>query len=230
MELVRIFRELKSKHGDVQQEAARKLHLYLLKHPEEVEKVFEEFCDILNTEKIENKLGCLMAINKILTVSRERSIVHHIHKMMPIMFKQLKNQKNSNELLEKLAECLGNLARAGGTIVAAVVEKDIEDVINWIQDKSSNDSKRYSGTLILREFCKKMQILTFNKLFDSSKLYKVLFPLLKDKMIHIRQTTVECIDECIGLISLRKDALNIGFLEDIFKEVCKAFSESDANF
>lgn len=108
------------------------MHLYLLKHPEEIEKVFEEFLAILNTEKIENKLGCFIAINKILTVSRERSIVHQIHKIMPIMFKQLKNQKSSNELLEKVAECLGNLARAGGTIVAAVVEKDIEDVILWL--------------------------------------------------------------------------------------------------
>lgn len=75
-----------------------------------------------------------------------------------------------------------------------------------------------------------MPILTFNKLFDSSKLYKVLFPLLKDKIFHIRQTTVECINECIGLISLRKDNLNLSLLEDIFKEVCKAFAENDPNF
>jgi hypothetical protein len=43
---------------------------------------------------------------------------------MPNMFKQMKI--NNPDLVEKAAECLGNLAKAGGSITAETVEKNLE--------------------------------------------------------------------------------------------------------
>jgi hypothetical protein len=227
-ELTRIFKELKSKHQDVKLEAARKLHLYLLKHSEDCDIIFEEFYSLLQSDRKEFKMGTFMAINKILTIGRETRIIHYVNKIMPMMFKQLRSKYSDNEFIEKVAECLGNLARAGGTYVTSVIEKTIDDVMIWIQDKQSNtDNRRYAGTLVLREFCRKMPILTFNKLFDSKKEYKVLFPPLKDKNLNTRETAVECINECIGLISLRKDKVNLNLLEDIYNEVNCAFVSKD---
>ncbi len=89
------------------------------------------------------------------------------------MFKQMKI--NNQELVEKAAECLGNLAKAGGSITAENVEKTLEQAINWLSlDKNakSTDIKKYSAVLVLREFCKKLPIVTFNKLFDINNSYK----------------------------------------------------------
>jgi hypothetical protein len=43
---------------------------------------------------------------------------------MPMMFKQMKI--NNPDLVEKAAECLGNLAKAGGSITAETVEKTLD--------------------------------------------------------------------------------------------------------
>lgn len=85
---------------------------------------------------------------------------------------------NNNELVEKAAECLGNLAKAGGSITAEVVEKNLEQVINWLdadRNPKSTDIKKYSAVLLLKEFCKKLPIMTFNKLFDTKDSYKNIF-------------------------------------------------------
>ena len=82
------------------------------------------------------------------------------------------------DLVEKAAECLGNLAKAGGSITAETVEKNLDEAIAWLsQDKNpkSNDIKKYSAVLVIREFLKKLPIVTFNKLFDGNNAYKLIF-------------------------------------------------------
>ena len=66
---------------------------------------------------------------------------------------------NNRELVEKGAECLGNLAEAGGSITAEVIDNSLNVAIEWLKDDThnakSNDIKKYSAVLILREFsCK----------------------------------------------------------------------------
>jgi hypothetical protein len=78
---------------------------------------------------------------------------------------------NNQDLVEKAAECLGNLAKAGGSITAETVEKTLDQAINWLEsdrNNKSNDIKKYSAVLVLREFCKKLPIVTFNKFFDAT--------------------------------------------------------------
>lgn len=47
---------------------------------------------------------------------------------MPALFHQMKKM-NSNDIVEKAAECLGNLAKAGGSITAETVEKILDEVL-----------------------------------------------------------------------------------------------------
>ena len=75
---------------------------------------------------------------------------------------------NNKELVEKGAECLGNLAEAGGSITAEVIDTSLNIAIQWLYEDTnprSTDIKKYSAVLILREFCKKQSVITFNKLF-----------------------------------------------------------------
>ena len=76
---------------------------------------------------------------------------------------------NNKELVEKAADCLGILAEAGGKTTAEVFDIHLVDVIKILeedQDPKSNSIKKYSAVLVIKEFCKKLQIITFNKLFD----------------------------------------------------------------
>lgn len=41
---------------------------------------------MLSSSEKENKLGCFIALNKILTVGRETRIVPYVHKIMPMLF------------------------------------------------------------------------------------------------------------------------------------------------
>ena len=83
-----------------------------------------------------------------------------------MLLDQLKT--NNLELVEKGAECLGNLAEAGGSITTEVNDKSLNTAINWlIEDTNprSTDIKKYSALLILKEFCSKQEVITYNKLF-----------------------------------------------------------------
>ena len=67
----------------------------------------------------------VLATNKILAVGRETQIVHFVNKIMPIMFKQM--TVNDHEILERATECLGNLAKAGGSDTAENVENTLQE-------------------------------------------------------------------------------------------------------
>lgn len=155
-------------------------------------------------------------MNKILLVGRETRIVHYVNKFIPAMLKQL--TINNPELVEKAAECLGNLAKAGGSVTAENVEKALDEAIKWLskeKKQSGTDIKRYSGVLLLREFCKKLPIITFNKLFDNDS-YKCIFAAFKDPRVTVRDTAAECINICLSLISERESKSKRNLLELIY--------------
>lgn len=52
---------------------------------------------------------------------------------MPPVFKQM--SFNDDEVLRKGAECLGNLATAGGATVADSIEKRFNDCLDWLADE-----------------------------------------------------------------------------------------------
>jgi predicted nucleic acid-binding protein len=89
--------------------------------------------------------------------------------------------------------------------------------------------------LVIKEFCKKLQIITFNKLFDKQENYKLIFLALKDQRLHVRTTAADCINECIRMISFRDyhDDQKNKYLDLIYKEVELALfnpQETDINY
>ena len=175
-ELTQIWVSLKSKMLQVQEEAAIKLYEYLQKHSEETDGIFKEFLDQLDASKNEQKFGIFLALNKILHISRETQIVHYVNQLIPVLLNQLRI--NNRELVEKGAECLGNLAEAGGQVTAEVIDKSLNMAITWLHEDTnprSTDIKKYSAVLILREFCSKQSVITFNKLFGPEQFYTAVF-------------------------------------------------------
>ena len=109
-----------------------------------------------------------MAINKIARIGRETRIIHNVKKILRYVFDQL--CLSNKELVEKAADCLGILAEAGGKTTAEVFDSVLTQVIDFLnndKDPKSNNIKKYSAVLVIKEFCKKLPIITFNKLFDN---------------------------------------------------------------
>lgn len=106
--------------------------------------------------------------------------MHYVNQLIPVLLNQLRI--NNKELVEKGAECLGNLAEAGGSITAEVIDKSLNMAISWLNEDinpRSTDIKKYSAVLILREFSCKQSVLTFNKLFGQEQSYRVVFQAFK---------------------------------------------------
>jgi serine/threonine-protein kinase mTOR len=83
--------------------------------------------------------------------------------------------------------------------------------------------------LLLREFCKKLPIITFNKLFDNDS-YKCLFLTFRDPRVAVRDTAAECINICLNLISERESKSKKNLLPLIYNEIKLAFDDQDANY
>lgn len=115
-------------------------------------------------------------------------------------------RSGNNDLVEKGAECLGNLAEAGGSITAEVIDKSLNVAINWLGEETnprSTDIRKYSAVLILKEFCNKQAVITFNKLFGAEMNYMLVFAAFKDNREKVRATAADVIKECIRQISER---------------------------
>ena len=81
------------------------------------------------------------------------------------------------------AQCLGILAEAGGKNIAETIDSVPQMVLQYLKEdkdpKGSKDLHRYAAVLVLKEFCKKLSIVTFNKLFDTSNKIGLIFDAMK---------------------------------------------------
>jgi len=200
------------------------------------DNLFNQFKEMLDSKNTEEKFGALMAINKIARIGRETRIIHNVKKIMGNVFAQL--QSNNKELVEKAADCLGILAEAGGKTTAEVFDSVLLQVIEFLdhdKDAKSNNIKKYSAVLVIKEFCKKLPIITFNKLFDKQQNFKLIFSALKDHRLHVRTTAADCINECIRMISARdyQNDQKRKYLDLIYAQVSLALfdtNDTDVNY
>jgi len=101
------------------------------------------------------------------------------------------------------------------------------------RDPKSNNMKKYSAVLVLKEFCKKLSIVTFNRIFDQNRNVELIFDALKDHRIHVRQTAADCINACISLINKRdySNEQKKMYLNVIYGQIQQAlYADSDANY
>jgi hypothetical protein len=129
----------------------------------------------------------------------------HVNNLIPDVRNQLETNTNS-ELVEKGAECLGNLAKSGGNMTARNIEDTLERSIELLKQNArpnNTEVKKYAAILILRELSKKLPVITFNKLFSPSKHYLTVFQACKDQRVHVRDAAAQVICACVAHISER---------------------------
>lgn len=190
---------------------------------------------MLKSNSVDHKMGAMLAINRIVKIGRETRIVHNVKKIMKDVLAQLTS--SNKDLVEMAAQCLGILAEAGGKNIAETIDAVPHEVIRYLTEdrdpRGGKDLRRYAAVLVLKEFCKKLSIVTFNKLFDTSKNISLIFEAMKDQRPHVRTTAADCINECISLINRREynNELKKKYTSIIYAEVRKALDqEQDVNY
>ena len=136
----------------------------------------------------EDKLGIFVALNKILDLPPETQIVINVNKLIPDVRQQLEFNNNV-EIVEKGAECLGNLARYGGNMIVKNIEDTLERSIELLKQNNrpnNSDIKKYAAVLMLKNLGKKLPVQTFNKLFSPQKPYLSVFEACKDNRENVR--------------------------------------------
>ena len=172
---------------------------------------------------------------------QETPILMHVNNLIPDVRNQLETNTNL-ELVEKGAECLGNLAKSGGNMTARNIEDTLERSIELLKQNArpnNTDIKKYAAVLILRELSKKLPVITFNKLFSPSKHYLAVFDACKDQRVNVRDAAAQVMCACAAHISerlkrkggqeksVRGQDGQVTETMMIFKEVEKAFGKDD---
>ena len=148
--------------------------------------------------------------------------MHNIKVIINDVLNQLGS--NNKQLVEMASECLGTLAEAGGKNVAETIDYVPQMVLKFLKhdkDPKSKEMKRYAAVLVIKEFCKKMSIITFNKLVDPTNNIALIFEALKDHREYVRTTAADCINECISLVNRREynNQIKRQFAQFIYQEV-----------
>lgn len=160
IELINIKKDLKAKNFQVQEEASHKLFEYLQKHPDETDEIFKDLQNQLQNPRKEDKLGIFVALNKILDLPPETQIVINVNKLIPDVRQQLEFNNNV-DIVEKGAECLGNLARYGGNMIVKNIEDTLERSIELLKQNNrpnNSDIKKYAAVLMLKNLGKKLPV------------------------------------------------------------------------
>ena len=124
------------------------------------------------------------------------------------------------------------MAEAGGKTTAEVFDQVLTEVIGFLdhdKDPKSNGIKKYSAVLVIKEFCKKLPLITFNKLFDKQYNFIQIFDALGDHRLDVRTTAADCINECIRMISARdyQNDQKRKYLDQIYRQVSRALFDTN---
>jgi hypothetical protein len=189
---------------------------------------------MLRSASHHDKIGAMLAVNRIVKIGRETRIVHNIKMIIDDVLKQL--SMCNRELVEMAAECLGTLAEAGGKNISEHIDQVPSMVIAFLRedkDPKSKEMKRYAAVLVIKEFCRKLSIVSFSKLFDTFTNIRYIFEALRDQREHVRETAAVCINECISLVNRREynHQMKSDLAAYVYSEVHKGLNqESDLHY
>ena len=157
-ELDKILTDLKSKNPAIQSASAKSLEALLEAHQELCDEVFFRLLEPTKSSEKHEILGVFQAINRIVKAIGETKTLPFVQRYLPLIFQQLSS--NDIEIITKAAQCIGSLAKLGGTHNTEVVEYHVNASINWLHPGGedlfggkNSDHRRFAALLTLKEFC-----------------------------------------------------------------------------
>jgi phosphatidylinositol kinase/protein kinase (PI-3 family) len=119
-------------------------------------------------------------------------------KYLQLVFQQ---PDDSSALLQKAAETLGHLGRAGGTLVAEIIEHEIERALRWLEIEKK-EQRSHAAVLVLRNLATNTPSI-FSPFVE--RFLDHIWIAMGHARLPIREAAAEALRACLILIGRRDD-------------------------
>lgn len=123
-------------------------------------------------------------------------------------------RSNDNAVLLYAARSLGRLAKPGGALTAELVESEIQSAMEWLQSERQ-ESRRFAAVLIIRELGRGSPTLLFGFV---PQILDLVWVVLRDPKILIRETAAEAVSECFEIIAARDSSIRLSWFSRLYEE------------
>jgi len=117
----------------------------------------------------------------------------------------------------------------GGTKVAQVVEADVEEAFKWLKGENVREIRKFAAILALKELLIEAPYLSFNKIFMNNESFILIWNIVREKKIYLREIALDFLNVSIKNISQRELNLQTDWISRIFAEIKKTRASLDEN-
>ncbi|ORX52573.1 phosphatidylinositol kinase Tor2 [Piromyces finnis] len=229
--LNRILNDLKSRSEETKYKAANELRDHVISISREISgENFTKFINDVNrrifsliqSNDNDEKIGGILAIDKLIDFDGEENTTKITRFANYLRFVLPGNDLQTMVLASK---ALGRLAQSGGTLTPEFVEFEVKRALEWLQG-DRHESKRYAAVLVLKELAQNAPILIYAYV---PKILNLIWVVLKDPKVVIREGAADALSVCLVLIQQRDGNSNNSWYSKILEEAQRGlkFGSSD---
>ncbi|KAI9341687.1 FAT domain-containing protein [Obelidium mucronatum] len=125
------------------------------------------------------------------------------------------------------AKALAHLAKPGGTLAAEFVEFEVKRALEWLQETTRNESKRYSAVIVLKELAISSPSLIISHV---TQILDLIWTALSDRKVMIREQGAEVLAACLRLMHKRESSLRKQWYAKIYEEAERLTSSTKPHY
>ena len=175
---------------------------------------------LIQSHEPTDQLGGLEALDVLIDVSSEddETKIIRFSNYLRNFFVQPHQSKAS---LEKAAQTLGHLARAGGAITADFVDFEVKRALEWLSQDYDDHRRRFSACLVLDELASNAPTLFY---IHVPKFFVHIWVAVRDPSEDIRNAAAKALRSCLVLIKHRHTRHRVQWYCKIYEQVQAGFT------
>ncbi|KAI9272821.1 armadillo-type protein [Phascolomyces articulosus] len=215
--LTRIFTELKSKHEDRRQKAAKELRETVSTASRELSDdhltrfttdINKRIAELTHGSDNNEKLGAIAAIDGLIDLEPDGN-ANRFYNYLRIMLPY-----NDAQVMIPAARALGRLAVSSSTFTAESVDTQVEHALEWLH----GDRSRLGAVLVLRELAVNAPTLIYAYVH---RILELIWVALRDSRQIIRENAADCLSECLDIVQHRETPMRKTWYTKIWTEARK---------
>ncbi|CAA6660213.1 unnamed protein product [Spirodela intermedia] len=163
-----------------------------------MDQIYDRIPSLLESNSVADNLAALRALDELIGVTLEEgaSKVSKFSNCLRTVFEV----KRDHEVLVLASKVLGHLARAGGTMTADEVERQVKTALDWLRGDRI-EHRRFAACLILKEMAENASTV-FN--VHVPEFVDAIWVALRDPKLFVRERAVEALRACLRVIEKRE--------------------------
>uniref|UniRef100_A0A1D1Y0I7 Serine/threonine-protein kinase TOR n=2 Tax=Anthurium amnicola TaxID=1678845 RepID=A0A1D1Y0I7_9ARAE len=176
-----------------------------------MDQLYDRIPALLESNDVSENLTALRAIDELIDVTLEESAskVSKFSSCLRTVFEV----KRDPEVLILASKVLGHLARAGGTMTADEVERQVKNALDWLRGERV-EYRRFAACLILKEMAENASTV-FN--VHVPEFVDAIWVALRDPTLAVRERAVEALRACLRVIEKRETRWRVQWYYRMFE-------------